>query len=144
VLPTMRQPSATNPSHLLMQPPSSNLAKMSEPSKLPLNMTPFTLVRKEQFLTLHYLLGLRLSPPSENMPSFNDLPGSSAKDVLFVCIDTKFTPDGRKLGSQEFQFGFCSLDMRDVLNLAKKGPMSQRGLESGRHLENLQLLCRFL
>jgi hypothetical protein len=46
-----------------------------------------------------------------------ELSNSPIKDVVFVCVDTEFIPDGRKLCSQEFQLGVAILDTRALLGL---------------------------
>jgi len=72
---------------------------------------------KRQFQLLQYLLGLRPSYPPETPILCDELPNSSITDILFVCVDTEFTPDGRKLCDQEFQPGIATLDTQDLVSL---------------------------
>lgn len=89
------------------------LATMSETSQPP--VTPYKMMTKRQFVLLQYIIGLRSS--LSEAPIFCSLPNSSIKDVVFVCIDTEFVSDGRKLCYQEFQFGISMLDTRDLQSL---------------------------
>jgi len=89
------------------------LTTMSETSQ-PL-ITPYKMMMKRQFILLQHLLGLRSSP--SEAPTFCSLPNSSIKDIVFVCIDTEFISDGRKLCHQAFQFGISMLDTRDLQSL---------------------------
>lgn len=87
-------------------------------------ITPYKTVMKKQFQVLQYLFGLRSSHPPETPVVCTKLSNSSIRDVVFVCVDTEFIPDGRMLYSQEFQLSIATLDTIALLGLATPVPSS--------------------
>jgi hypothetical protein len=88
---------------------------------------------KRQFQLLQYLLGFRIDHPLETPILCSELSNSSMKDIVFVCVDTEFTPDGRNLCDQEFQLGIATLRTRDLLSL-----ISQPQLANSKQADILQ------
>jgi hypothetical protein len=107
-------------------------------------ITPYKMMMKRQFQVLQYLFGLRSSYPPETPVVCAELSNSSIKDVVFVCVDTEFIPDGRKLCNQEFQLGVAILDTRALLGLTTSAPSSpppQTQQEAAATTANNSKLC---
>jgi hypothetical protein len=80
------------------------------------------MMMKRQFQVLQYLFSLCPNYPPETPVVCAELSNLSIKDVVFVCVDTEFIPDRRKLCNQEFQLGVAILDTRTLLGLTTSAP----------------------
>lgn len=94
------------------------------------------MMMKSQFQVLQYLFGLRSSHPPEIPVVCVELSNSSIKDVVFVCVDTEFAPNGRKLCNQEFQLGVAILDTRALFELTTSTPLASPQTQRGVAADN--------